>query len=50
LDLFQEHWRPKIVASLNGQDVKLVKVRGVFPWHHHDAADEMFLVWQVQSA
>jgi mannose-6-phosphate isomerase-like protein (cupin superfamily) len=43
---FAEHWRPKIVASLNGQEVKLVKVQGVFPWHHHDDADEMFLVWR----
>lgn len=45
-DLFDEHWRPKIVASLNGQEVKLVKVKGVFPWHHHEDADEMFLVWR----
>lgn len=44
--LFQEQWRPKVVAELNGQEVKLVKVQGVFPWHHHDAADEMFLVWR----
>ena len=43
---FSEHWRPKVVASLNGQEVKLVKVKGVFPWHHHDEADEMFLVWR----
>jgi mannose-6-phosphate isomerase-like protein (cupin superfamily) len=39
-----EQWRPKIVASLNGQDVKIVKVQGVFPWHHHDHEDELFLV------
>ncbi len=32
---FSEHWRPKVVAALNGQEVKLVKVQGVFPWHHH---------------
>jgi mannose-6-phosphate isomerase-like protein (cupin superfamily) len=44
--LFSEHWRPKVVASLNGQEVKLVKVQGVFPWHHHEDADEMFLVWR----
>ncbi len=43
--LIQEHWRPKIVAELNGQEVKLVKLRGVFPWHHHEKEDEMFLVW-----
>jgi len=44
--LFSEHWRPKIVAQLNGQEVKLVKLRGEFPWHRHDHADEMFLVWR----
>ncbi|MDO9488292.1 MAG: cupin domain-containing protein [Sphingomonadaceae bacterium] len=43
---FNEHWRPKVVASLNGQEVKLVKVQGVFPWHHHDHEDEMFMVWR----
>ena len=43
---FTEHWRPKVVAALNGQEVKLVKVQGVFPWHKHDAAEEMFLVWR----
>jgi mannose-6-phosphate isomerase-like protein (cupin superfamily) len=41
-----EHWRPKIVAALNGQEVKIVKVQGVFPWHHHDAEAEFFLVWR----
>ncbi len=39
-----EPWRPKVVAELNGQEVKLVKVRGEFVWHHHEAADELFLV------
>jgi mannose-6-phosphate isomerase-like protein (cupin superfamily) len=40
-----DHWRPKVVAELNGQEVKLVKFQGEFPWHHHDNEDEMFLVW-----
>jgi mannose-6-phosphate isomerase-like protein (cupin superfamily) len=39
-----EHWRPKVVAELNGQEVKLVKVKGEFVWHHHEAEDELFLV------
>ena len=43
---FSEQWQPKIVAALNGQEVKLVKVQGVFPWHRHDDAEEMFLVWR----
>jgi mannose-6-phosphate isomerase-like protein (cupin superfamily) len=44
LRLFSEHWSPKIVADLNGQQVKLVKFLGEFVWHHHDQEDEMFLV------
>jgi mannose-6-phosphate isomerase-like protein (cupin superfamily) len=43
---FSEHWRPKVVARLNGQEVKLVKFKGEFVWHHHDDADELFLVWR----
>lgn len=43
-----EHWRPKVVAELNGQEVKVVKISGVFPWHHHEREDEMFLVWRGQ--
>jgi mannose-6-phosphate isomerase-like protein (cupin superfamily) len=44
--LFNEHWRPKVVAALNGQAVKIVKAKGEFPWHHHDHEDELFLVWK----
>lgn len=42
-DHISEHWRPKVVGTLNGQEVKLVKVKGEFVWHHHDTADELFL-------
>jgi mannose-6-phosphate isomerase-like protein (cupin superfamily) len=41
--LIGEHWRPKVVGELNGQEIKLVKFQGEFPWHHHEAEDEMFL-------
>jgi len=44
LALFSTHWDPKIVAELNGQQVKLVKFQGPFTWHKHDAEDELFLV------
>jgi len=44
--MINDHWRPKVVAQLNGQEVKLVKFKGVFPWHHHEKEDEMFLVWR----
>ena len=39
-----EQWRPKVVGTLNGQEVKVVKCQGEFVWHHHEAADELFLV------
>lgn len=41
-----EHWRPKIVAQVNGQDVKLAKFKGEFVWHRHEDADELFLTWR----
>jgi len=41
---FSEHWSPKIVGELNGQQVKLVKFQGPFLWHHHEHEDELFLV------
>ncbi|MEO6587706.1 MAG: cupin domain-containing protein [Pyrinomonadaceae bacterium] len=43
LALINEHWRPKVIGELNGQEIKLVKFQGAFPWHHHEAEDEMFL-------
>jgi mannose-6-phosphate isomerase-like protein (cupin superfamily) len=44
--LFSEHWRPKVVARLNGQEIKIIKVQGEFPWHAHKDEDEFFLVWK----
>jgi len=44
LGLFADHWHPRIVGELNGQQVKLVKFTGPFVWHQHDAEDELFLV------
>lgn len=44
LSLFTEHWSPKIVGELNGQLVKLVKLKGEFVWHQHDHEDELFYV------
>ena len=42
--LFTEHWSPKITGELNGQQVKLAKLKGEFIWHKHDNEDELFLV------
>ncbi len=43
LALITEHWRPKVVGELNGQEVKLVKFLGEFVWHSHEREDELFL-------
>ena len=40
------HWRPRVVARLNGQEVKVVRFSGPFVWHHHEDADELFMVWR----
>lgn len=42
--LFDEHWTPKVVGELNGQQVKLIKVSGEFVWHSHEHEDELFMV------
>ena len=42
--LFQDCWSPKIVGELNDSYVKLVKLKGEFVWHEHEAEDELFLV------
>lgn len=44
LSLFSEHWSPRIVGELNGQQVKLAKLEGEFVWHQHEHEDELFLV------
>jgi mannose-6-phosphate isomerase-like protein (cupin superfamily) len=44
LALITEHWDPHVVGELNGQHVKLAKLKGEFAWHHHEQEDELFLV------
>ena len=44
LDTFVDYWNPRIIGELNGQQVKAVKLKGEFVWHHHDHEDELFLV------
>ena len=43
-NLFADRWSPKIVGEINESYVKLVKLKGEFVWHHHEAEDELFLV------
>lgn len=44
LSLFHDYFNPRIAGELNGQQVKLVKFKGEFIWHHHDHEDELFYV------
>lgn len=41
-----EYWDPHIIAELNGQHVKIAKVKGEFSWHHHVDEDEMFYIFR----
>jgi len=42
--LFANHWSPKVIGELNGQHVKLAKVKGEFVWHDHKDEDELFFI------
>jgi mannose-6-phosphate isomerase-like protein (cupin superfamily) len=42
--LFSDHWSPKLIATMNDNDIKLAKVKGEFTWHSHADTDELFLV------
>lgn len=44
LDLISEYWSPRIAGELNDSHLKLVKLKGEFVWHQHEAEDELFLV------
>jgi mannose-6-phosphate isomerase-like protein (cupin superfamily) len=44
LSAFNDYSNPRIAGELNGQQVKLVKLKGEFVWHHHDNEDELFYV------
>ena len=41
---FDEAWSPRVAGEVNETQVKLVKLRGEFVWHHHEHEDELFLV------
>jgi mannose-6-phosphate isomerase-like protein (cupin superfamily) len=44
LQLFSEHWTPKIIAQMNDYQLKLAKIQGQFVWHKHVDTDEVFIV------
>jgi mannose-6-phosphate isomerase-like protein (cupin superfamily) len=43
-NLFDDHWNPRIIAELNGQQVKVAKIEGEFVWHDHKEEDELFFL------
>ena len=44
--VFEDHWSPKIIGELNGQEVKIAKVKGEFVWHNHQDEDELFFIFK----
>lgn len=42
--LIQDYWNPRVAGELNGQQIKLVKFQGAFPFHKQETEDEMILV------
>jgi mannose-6-phosphate isomerase-like protein (cupin superfamily) len=41
---FQDYCHPRIIGEVNDCQVKAVKLKDEFIWHHHDNEDELFLV------
>ena len=47
-ELFSDHWSPKRIGELNGQQILLAKIQGEFVYHKHDDEDELFMVMKGQ--
>jgi hypothetical protein len=43
-ELFDEQWKPKVVAEMNDYQFKVVELQGDFVWHDHKETDETFIV------
>lgn len=44
--LFEKQWIPHIIGELNGQYVKLCKLKNEFIWYSHENEDEIFIVFK----
>ena len=44
LNLFNEHWQPKVISEMNDYQFKIAKIKGEFIWHSHKDTDETFIV------
>jgi mannose-6-phosphate isomerase-like protein (cupin superfamily) len=44
IGLLTEQWQPRVVAELNDDQFKVVRIQGDFIWHDHKDTDEAFLV------
>jgi mannose-6-phosphate isomerase-like protein (cupin superfamily) len=44
---FSDYWNPRVIGEVNDCQVKAVKLKGEFIWHHHDVEDELF--WVVKG-
>ena len=44
--LFTKQWTPQIIGELNGQYVKICKLKDDFVWHAHENEDELFMVFK----
>ena len=42
--LFDEQWKPKVIAEMNDYQFKIVRLEGDFIWHDHPETDETFIV------
>ena len=42
------YWDPHVIASLNGQMVKIARIKGEFTWHAHKDEEEMFFILKGQ--
>jgi mannose-6-phosphate isomerase-like protein (cupin superfamily) len=41
---FSDYTNPRVIGEINDMQVKAVKLKGEFIWHHHEVEDELFLV------